>query len=433
MAINTVGSWGRLGQWEHEVQTLYSKNPIHAQLQQDHKGLAYGMGRSYGDVCLNPNGVLWKTTALDHFISFDPKTGRLVCEAGVLLRDIQQLFIPRGWILPVTPGTQMVTVGGAIANDIHGKNHHHAGSFGHHVQRIKLIRTDGQIIECGPHLLPQWFAATVGGVGLTGIILEAEIQLVPVTSSWLNTETLPYTNLREFFQLAKESENDWQYTVSWVDCLAKGTMRGLFTRANHCAQENPSSPRKQRTIPFTPPMSLVNAPSVRLFNTLYYQLNKNQLGIKKIYYESFFYPLDSLLHWNKIYGPKGFFQYQTVISPEASADAIQAMLNEIANSNLGSFLSVLKTFGNKQSVGMLSFPKPGVTLALDFPNKGLATQKLFERLDAIVCEAHGRNYLAKDARMAKDLFVAGYSRLNEFLHYRDPGISSAMSRRLLGD
>ncbi len=433
MAINRVDSWGRLGQWEHEVQTLYSKNPIHAQLEQDHKGLAYGMGRSYGDVCLNPNAVLWKTTALDNFISFDQKTGRLVCEVGVLLRDIQQLFIPRGWILPVTPGTQLVTVGGAIANDVHGKNHHHAASFGNHVQRLKLIRTNGQIIECGPDLLPQWFAATVGGIGLTGIILEAEIQLVPVISSWLNSQTLPYTSLSEFFQLAKESEKDWQYTVSWVDCLAKGVVRGLFTRANHCAKEDLTPPRHQWTIPFTPPFSLVNSRSVRLFNTLYYQLKKNQQEIKKIHYEPFFYPLDSLLHWNKMYGPKGFFQYQTLIPLETSADAIQAMLDEIANSNLGSFLSVLKTFGNKQSVGMLSFPKPGVALALDFPNKGLATQKLFQRLDAIVREAQGRNYLAKDARMPRELFVAGYPRLNEFLHYRDPGISSAMSRRLLGD
>ncbi|VEB38823.1 oxidoreductase [Legionella sainthelensi] len=429
-----VTSWGRLGCWEHNVHVLNDKHQVLAQLKSDSKGIAYGMGRSYGDVCLNPRGLLWKTAGIDRFISFDEVTGLLRCESGVLLRDIQRLFIPRGWILPVTPGTQMVTVGGAIANDVHGKNHHIAGSFGNHIQKIKLARTDGRIIECGPNLLPEWFSATVGGIGLTGVILEAIIQLIPVAGSWLITETLPYESLEEFFQLATESEPDWPYTVSWIDCLAKGGVRGLFMRAKPCEQgKNKVYYGRKLTMPLVPPISLVNSVSLRVFNWMYFNANKNKKNAQSVHYEPFFYPLDHVNHWNKMYGPKGFFQYQTVIPHESAVDAIQAMLNEISQSRQGSFLTVLKTFGPKKSLGMLSFPMPGVTLAMDFPNKGLRTHKLFERLDAIVRIAKGRNYLAKDARMPKDLFENGYPRFQELLPYRDPGISSAMSRRLIGD
>ncbi|KTC93484.1 FAD-binding oxidoreductase [Legionella cincinnatiensis] len=429
-----VTSWGRLGCWEHDVRVLNEKHQVLAQLKSDSQGIAYGMGRSYGDVCLNPKGLLWKTSGLDRFISFDETTGLLKCESGVLLRDIQRLFIPRGWILPVTPGTQMVTVGGAIANDVHGKNHHIAGSFGNHIQKIKLARTDGSIIECGPNMLPEWFAATVGGIGLTGVILEAVIQLTPVVGPWLITETLPYEGLDEFFQFATESEPNWPYTVSWIDCLAKGRVRGLFMRARPCEQDKNRAYHERRwAMPLVPPVSLVNSLSLRAFNWMYFNAKKNQKDAQYVHYEPFFYPLDHVNHWNKMYGPKGFFQYQTVTPPESSIDAIQAMLDEISQSKQGSFLTVLKTFGSIKSLGMLSFPMQGVTLALDFPNKGLHTHKLFDRLDAIVRTARGRNYLAKDARMPKDLFENGYPHFHELLPYRDPGISSAMSRRLIGD
>jgi FAD/FMN-containing dehydrogenase len=390
------------------------------------------MGRSYGDVCLNPDGVLWKTTGLDRFISLDENTGQLVCEAGVLLRDIQRLTIPLGWILPVTPGTQLVTVGGAIANDVHGKNHHVLGSFGDHVQWIKLARTDGTSIECGPDILPDWFSATVGGLGLTGVITEAEIQLRRVAGPWLDTETVPYANLDEFFHLADASEADWEHTVSWIDCLSGGG-RGLFMRGNPRDVGPRSAPQeRKRTMPFVPPISVMNRLSLRPFNMAYFNLKKWQSGKNIAYYESFFYPLDNLLEWNRMYGPKGFFQYQSVVPRAVGRDAVQAMLGEIARSGDGSFLAVLKTFGNRLPVGMMSFPQPGVTLALDFPNRGERTLKLFERLDAIVRDAGGRIYLAKDARMPRDLFEAGYPRLAEFLQYRDPGISSALSRRLIG-
>lgn len=432
--MRTVSSWGRLSAPLHRVVVLNDPGRVKSIVSREYpSGLAHGMGRSYGDACLNPDGVLWLTTGLDHFIAFDDKTGRLVCEAGVLLRDIQRLVIPRGWILPVTPGTQLVTVGGAIANDVHGKNHHLLGSFGDHVQRIKLIRTDGEIIECGPQTQPDWFAATVGGLGLTGVIVEAEIQLRRIASPWLQTETIPYDNLDEFFQLADGSEADWEHTVSWIDCVSGGGGRGLFMRGNPCDQRQQTKPHKrQLTMPFVPPVSLVNSLSLRPFNAAYYNLKKSKKGSEIVYYESFFYPLDNLLEWNRMYGPKGFFQYQSVVPREAGQEAIRAMLDEIAKSGDGSFLAVLKTFGDRQPVGMMSFPRPGVTLALDFPNKGAKTMRLFECLDAIVREARGRIYPAKDARMPRDLFESGYPRLNEFLNYRDPGISSGLSRRLMG-
>jgi FAD/FMN-containing dehydrogenase len=427
-----VSSWGRLGRWEHEVRTLTDRLQVANQLKHSRPGIAYGMGRSYGDACLNPDGVLWKTTGLDRFMQFDENTGRLVCEAGVLLRDIQQLVIPRGWILPVTPGTQLITVGGAIANDVHGKNHHVLGSFGDHIQRIKLIRTDATAIECGVDLLPDWLAATVGGLGLTGVITEAEIQLRRVPGPWLATETLPFGNLDEFFHLADDSEVDWEHTVSWIDCISGEVGRGIFMRGNPTNSDHRQEPKNRKlTVPFVPPISLVNRLSLRPFNMAYFNLKKRHAGSGIAHYESFFYPLDNLLEWNRMYGPKGFFQYQSVVPREVGREAVRAMLGEIARSGDGSFLAVLKTFGNRQPVGMMSFPQPGVTLALDFPNKGNRTLKLFERLDSIVREAGGRIYFAKDARMPRDLCESGYPRLKEFIQYRDPGISSALSRRLM--
>ncbi len=430
--MRPVSSWGRLSAYPHEVLSLCDLSTVSGMLATRKSGIAHGMGRSYGDVCLNPEGVLWNTTGLDRFIAFDERSGRLVCEAGVLLRDILRLAIPRGWTLPVTPGTQLVTVGGAIANDVHGKNHHVLGSFGDHVQWLRLVRTDGEIVECGPQLRPEWFAATVGGLGLTGVVVAVEIALRRVAGPWLDTETVPYANLNEFFRLADDSEAHWEHTVSWVDCIG-GAGRGLFMRANPAdAADRPEPKAHQLTMPLAPPVSLVNRLSLGAFNMAYFNLKKWRAGRAIAHYESFLYPLDKLLKWNRMYGPKGFFQYQSVLPRAAGQDGVQAMLDAVARSGDGSFLSVLKTFGDRQAVGMLSFPQPGVTLALDFPNQGAQTLKLFERLDVIVRQAGGRIYPAKDARMPRDLFEAGYPRLNEFLAYRDPGISSGLSRRLMG-
>ena len=432
--MRPVSSWGRLSADPHHVVGLSDPCKVREALScGGAPGVAHGMGRSYGDACLNPQGTLWLTTGLDHFIAFDDRTGRLVCEVGVLLRDIQRLAVPRGWILPVTPGTQLVTVGGAIANDVHGKNHHVLGAFGDHVQHLTLLRTDGETIQCGPDERPDWFAATVGGVGLTGVIVQAEIQLRRIPGPWLETETIPYANLDEFFQLADDSEAQWEHTVSWIDCIPGSGGRGVFMRGNPVAAERQSvPPGRQLTMPIVPPVSLVNRLSLRPFNLAYYHLKKWRAGRAVTHYEPFFYPLDNLLEWNRMYGPRGFFQYQSVVPRGVARDAVQSMLQEIARFGDGSFLAVLKTFGNRAPVGMLSFAQPGATLALDFPNHGEHTQKLFARLDAIVTEARGRIYLAKDARMPRALFEAGYPRLPEFLKYRDRGISSGLSRRLMG-
>jgi FAD/FMN-containing dehydrogenase len=387
------------------------------------------MGRSYGDVCLNPGGTLWDLRSLDRFIAFDEQTGRLRCESGMLLREIQRFGVTRGWMLPVVPGTQYVTVGGAIANDVHGKNHHRYGCFGDHVIQLTLARTSGEVLNCRPG--DTMFAATVGGLGLTGVIVEAELQLRRVPGPWLDVETLPYENLEEFFTLADASEADWEHTVSWIDCLHPSG-RGIFMRANSVAADQPEPPpRADLRFPFVPPISLVNRLSLRPFNAMYYHLKKTQTRSLQ-HYVQFFHPLDRIQDWNRLYGPHGFYQYQCVLPREVGAAAVQAMLKTISSAGMGSFLAVLKTFGQREASGMLSFARPGVTLALDFPNTGTPTLALFERLDAIVMEAGGRLYPAKDARMPRAMFEAGYPRLKEFFPLRDTGIGSAMSRRLLG-
>ncbi len=429
-----VGSWGRLGSWPHTVLPLTTHGLRRLPpAEGDAPGLAYGMGRSYGDVCLNPGGTLWTTTGLDRFLAFDAQSGLLTCEAGVLLRDIQEVFVPQGWMLPVTPGTQFVTVGGAIANDVHGKNHHVRGSFGDQVARLTLLRTDGEVVECGPDLRPDWFAATVGGLGLTGVIAQATIRLMPVQGPWLDTESIPYASLDEFFALADGSEADWEYTVSWVDCLAGEHVRGIFMRGNLSASREAAPPRRRPArVPLTPPISAVNRLTLRPFNWAYYQRNRQRRGRQRSHYVPFFYPLDNLLAWNRIYGPAGFYQYQCVLPRDEGREGTQRLLREIAAAGAGSFLAVLKTFGERAAPGLLSFARPGVTLALDFPNHGDATLRLFERLDAVLRECGGRLYPAKDARMPRDLFESGYPRLRQFLPFRDPGIRSAFAQRVMG-
>jgi FAD/FMN-containing dehydrogenase len=396
-------------------------------------GIAHGMGRSYGDVCLNPGGALWATSGLDHFVEFDRLTGRLRCEAGVLLKDIQSLALPAGWMLPVSPGTQFVTVGGAIANDVHGKNHHVQGSFGDHVQQLTLIRTDGRCIECGPDIEPEWFAATVGGLGLTGIIVSVTLQLRRVAGPWLNVETVPYSGLAQFLSLSDQSERDWEYTVSWIDCLSGARPRGIFMRGNHTDIDHVAPNQKApRSFPITPPFSLVNQFSLKAFNALYFRMQRWKSGVGVAHYQPFFYPLDNLLHWNRMYGRRGFYQYQCAVPRDSGLQAIEDLLSVIGRSGQGSFLAVLKTFGNRRSRGMLSFPMPGLTLALDFPNRGEHTYRLFRELDAVVSAARGRIYMAKDARMSKELFMQGYPQWQAFCSFMDPGMSSMMSRRLLG-
>jgi FAD/FMN-containing dehydrogenase len=429
--MRPVSSWGRLSADAHEVIELLDRESAPATIGRHRPGIAHGLGKSYGDEALNPGGVLWRTTRLDRFIAFDAATGRLTCEPGVVLRDIQRTMIPHGWSLPVVPGTQLVTVGGAIANDVHGKNHHVMGTFGEHVTRLRLARTDGEIIDCRPHLAPDWLGATVGGLGLTGLIVEAELQLRPLKGPWVDGEIMPFSGLEEFFRLSDSSEADWEHTVSWIDCTSGARLRGLFMRARPTDKTGSAWHERRKRMPLTPPLSLVNGLSLKPFNALYYALNSRKTGVRTVHGEPFLFPLDSLYDWNRMYGPKGFFQYQSVVPRDAALAATRDMLEAIAASGEGSFLAVLKTFGDRKPAGLLSFPQPGVTLALDFRNTP-AVVPLFERLDAIVRAAGGRLYPAKDARMSRELFEATYPNLPAFKAFRDPGISSAMSRRLMG-
>ena len=430
--MRPVSSWGRLSADPHHVIELTDRDRVAAELTcANATGIAHGLGKSYGDASLNPQGILWSTRGLDRLIAFDGASGRLTCEAGVVLRDIQRLMIPRGWSLPVVPGTQLVTVGGAIANDVHGKNHHFVGTFGEHVRRLRLVRSDGETIECGPDLKPDLFAATVGGLGLTGLIVEAELQLRPSSGPWLEAETLAFASLEDFFALSDESEAAWEHTVSWIDCTSGKAVRGLFMRGRPTPATGSNWRERRRRLPMTPPVSLVNGLSLKPFNALYYTVNRRRTGSRIVHYEPFLYPLDSILDWNRLYGPSGFFQYQSVVPRAAGREATRDMLGAIQRSGQGSFLAVLKTFGSRAPAGLLSFPQPGITLALDFRNSR-ALLELFARLDEIVRAAGGRLYPAKDARMPRALYEATYPNLAAFAKHRDPGMSSAMSRRLMG-
>lgn len=429
--MRPISSWGRLGSEPHDVVELTDRDTVATAIAGRGPGIGYGLGRSYGDVCLNPGGVLWRTVGLDRFISFDVATGRLVCEAGVVLRDIQRLAVPRGWSLPVVPGTQLVTVGGAIANDVHGKNHHVVGTFGEHVRRLRLVSTTGRTLECGPDLDSDVFAATVGGLGLTGLITVVELQLRPSPGPWLEAETLAFSGLADFFALSDESESAWEHTVSWIDCTSTA-VRGLFMRGRP-SRERTGRPWRERSrrVPFAPPFSMVNRLSLKPFNALYYALGQRKAGVQVVHYEPFLYPLDSMLDWNRLYGPQGFFQYQSVVPRAAALESTRAMLDAIAASGEGSFLAVLKTFAERKPAGLLSFPHEGVTLAIDFRNSR-AVPALFDRLDDIVRAAGGRLYPAKDARMPRALYEATYPNLGAFMAHRDPGMSSGLSRRLMG-
>lgn len=395
--------------------------------------LVFGNGRSYGDVCLNADGTLLRTRRMNHFIDFDRATGRLVCESGVLLKDILDLVIPQGWFLPVTPGTRYVTLGGAIANDVHGKNHHVRGSFGHHVLRLELLRSTGERMVCAPAEQSEWFHATVGGLGLTGMIVWAELQLMPVSSAFMVTESKKFGSLDDFWALNADAESRWPYTVAWIDCIASGKSqgRGIFMLGRHAPAQSqfPAWRESTKHFPIESPVSLVNSLSLRAFNFMYYHRPLPK-GTGLSHYVPYFYPLDGVREWNRMYGRKGFFQYQCVLPPEFSRDGISELLRRIGINGQGSFLAVLKTFGAKPSLGILSFPRPGTTLALDFPNLGEPTHRLFRELDAVVREAGGALYPAKDARMPPDMFRAGYPLWEKFSAYVDPGFSSSFWRRV---
>jgi len=399
------------------------------------KYLPVGMGRSYGDVALVDNAIAVSSKTLNRFLSFDSETGVLVCEPGVLLRDIQSTFVKLGWMLQVTPGTSYVSVGGAIANDVHGKDHHLAGTFGEHVLAFTLMRSDGQILECSPSSHSGFFRATIGGLGLTGFISSATLQLKKVAGPFFDTEVITYDSLTEFFEISEQTDDaNWQASVSWFDCSTSKAGRGSFTRGN--VADQPYSDSKEPkgaglAVPFTPPVSLINKLTLDAFNSGYFQLQKAGAGLRQMHYTEFYYPLDGVRNWNRIYGPKGFFQYQSVIPMQHAEAATEEMLAVIRDSGQGSFLAVLKTFADREPAGLLSFARHGVTLALDFPNRGEKTETLMQRLDKIVFQAEGALNPSKDARMSRESFEASFPRLEEFKKFRDPAAVSNFSRRVI--
>jgi L-gulonolactone oxidase len=435
--LHAIASWGRVKRlrvpritpaWLDQLEGMLARaraTPV----------LAMGLGRSYGDSCLNGAGTTLDMTALDRVIAFDPITGVIRAEAGLSLSDLLRVVVPYGWFLPTTPGTRFVTLGGAVANDVHGKNHHAAATFGASVRRIGLLRSDQGALDLSPSDNTELFRATVAGLGLTGLIAWVELQLVRVPSSYLAAENVPFGGYGEFASIARDSAERFEHTVAWIDCTTgkdgKST-RGLFSRANWLPDGlyRAHDDRTRAALPMELPGFTINPLSLKAFNTLYYTAGRMKRGRTRVHYAPFFYPLDAIRNWNRAYGKAGFYQYQCVV-PSAVADtAIPDLLGEIARAGQGSCLAVLKTFGDKPSPGLLSFPHEGVTLALDFPNRKARTHALFERLDAIVAEANGRLYPAKDGRMPAALFRAGYPELPRFAAQVDPHFNSDFWRRM---
>jgi len=432
-----ISGWGRYPKIESEC--IYPNLPFLVNLimgqtnvqteaqtdvanQQNSNVIARGLGRSYGDSSLAPTTVI--SSNLNHFIDFNEQTGELTCEAGVSFAEILRVFIPKGWFLPVTPGTQFVTVGGAIASDVHGKNHHIDGTFCEHISALTLCLPNGEVIECSKIHHPHLFRATCGGMGLTGVIVQATFTLKPIETAYIKETTYKTANLEE--TLAKfEEHNSATYSVAWIDCLATGKSlgRSLLMLGEHAsktelqesqAEIEPLNVAKasKLNMPFDFPAFTLNRFSVKAFNTLYYGKVRQPQSQRLVHYAPFFYPLDSIQNWNRMYGKNGFVQYQFVIPKSAGLVGLTEILSEIANSKRGSFLAVLKVFG-KGNDNYLSFPEEGYTLALDFKMDNTLLDFL-KTLDDIVLHYGGKLYLTKDARMSEQMFKQSYPQWQEF-------------------
>lgn len=396
--------------------------------------LPYAYGKSYGDSCLNEGGTLIDTSGLGKFIEFDKHKGRIKCESGVTLDEVLSISLKEGYFIQATPGTKFISVAGALANDVHGKNHHVGGTFGCHVNSFELVRSNGEKLICSKDENSKLFEATIGGLGLTGLITWVDFNLKKVPSKFIKTESIKFYSLEEFFEINDESK-EYDYIVSWVDVSSKGKKlgRGLFSRGNFAdpnAENLPNEP-KSKIMNFPIKAPLINSFSVKAFNFAYFSKQMKKVQKSVTFYEPFFYPLDAIHNWNKAYGGKGFLQYQFVIPFDNALKYLKEIFQIIADSGMSSFLTVLKNFGNVKSPGMLSFPRPGVTLAIDFPMKGIKTLELLNRCDKIVRDAGGAWYPAKDARMSSDDFRASYPRLNEFIQHIDPKFSSSFWRRVM--
>jgi FAD/FMN-containing dehydrogenase len=431
--MRTYQSWGRFPRAQHTrvLPVFWRSDPLPLP-EPGETVLPYAWGRSYGDSCLNDGGALLDVTGLDRFISFDESRGLIRCEAGVSLSEILALTVPKGWFVPVVPGTQWVSLGGAIANDIHGKNHHRAGTFGAHVSCFELLRSSGERLLCSPEQHSDLFRATIGGLGLTGVILWAELRLKRVPGAGIAMERIRFGSLDQFLDLAA-SDHEHEYTVAWVDCLARGRHlgRGLFLRGDHATgvEESRNGSGTLFRVAVDPPPGLINLLTMKLFNLCYYRAQLHGTIRKLVPYQPFFFPLDRVGEWNRLYGPRGFFQYQCVV-PDDSGRTIASLLRRISGSDETPSLAVLKRFGDLPSPGLLSFPRPGLTLAVDFVNRGPGTLKLLRLLDELVRDAGGALYPAKDARMSGTDFRRSYPAWQSFAGHVDPRFSSSFWRRV---
>lgn len=432
MTRSMISGWGLYPAQEAQVLTPHSRSSCERTLAMYPELIARGMGRSYGDSA--NAGVVLQTTYCDHFVAFDPVAGILTVETGVQLRDVLKVIVRHGWFLPVTPGTSFVTIGGAIASDVHGKNHHRAGTFGQHVLAMELLLGSGEQVRVSPTELSDLFHATCGGMGLTGIILTATIQLIRIPSAFITQKTIKASSLEEVCA-AFEEHQESTYSVAWIDCLASGKNlgRSILMLGEHASHGSLDFMIPEPIgIPIHTPAFLLNGFTMRLFNQAYW-MKAREIKAQTIPMQSYFYPLDAIGGWNKLYGKAGFVQYQFVIPKIAGVLGLRAILTKIVQSGQGSFLAVLKQFGDANQ-NLLSFPLEGYSLALDFKMTA-HTIELLHELDDLVVGMGGRIYLTKDAVMREQSFKASYPQWQQFEDVRERygaigKFASAQSKRL---
>ncbi|GMU66967.1 MAG: oxidoreductase [Acidobacteriota bacterium] len=406
--------------------------------------LTRGLGRSYGDSALPPPGVttIAGSARADRILGFDERTGRLRAEAGLMLGNLAWAMLARGFFPPVVPGTQFVTLGGMVAADVHGKNHHVAGTIGRHVTALRVLTAAGEIVDCSRECDAELFRATIGGMGLTGHLLEVELAMERIPSPWIVQETERARDLDHFLALLADSAREWPFTVGWLDALAAGGLlgRGILYRGRWAtateAPAEPPRPLARRAVPFDFPGWALNDLTVRLFNAVYARTVPRRVARRIVHPEKFFWPLDAIRHWNRIYGARGFTQFQCVLPERERPGATRRFLEAAARRGGSSFLCVLKDCG-EEGEGLLSFPRPGVSVALDLPMRA-DTRALVEELAEVVIAEGGRIYLAKDAFVRADQFGRMDPRLADFERARDRWdpdrrLRSAQSVRLFGD
>lgn len=395
--------------------------------------LPYGNGRSYGDSCHNDRGHLLPMRPGAAISAFDPDTGILTADAGVLLSEILAAVMPHGFFLEVTPGTAQVTLGGAIANDVHGKNHHRRGTFGRSVVAFSLLGSDGVRKTCSPESNAAVFEATIGGMGLTGIIETATIRLMPVPSANVRQTAFRFSSIDGYFDAIDDIDATHEYSVAWIDQLARGSNlgRGVLMAGDHAEDGGPAKPPSapRLAVPFSPPVNLLNRLTLKAFNELYFGRAPKQRKTGIVAWSSYFHPLDAITGWNRLYGPRGLFQHQSVYPTENARETTIALIECAQKHGAASFLTVLKRFGDTPSPGLMSFPRPGFTLTLDFANSGAQTLRMLEALDEIVMTAGGALNPYKDQRMSPRMFEASFPQWRDMEAMRDPAVMSDFWRR----